>query len=56
MKSTLKHNPKFSHTIVDKKVHTLTNAYKIASISMTITILKTMIKFLEGRLLNIRAL
>lgn len=52
MKSALKYNPKFSHMIVDKKVQTLTNAYVIASVSMTIIILNTVVKFLEGRLLN----
>lgn len=56
MKRTLKLNPKFSHMIIEKKIETLTNAYMIASVLMTIIMLKMVVKFPEGRLLNRRAL
>ena len=40
VKHTLKYNLKISHMIVDKKVQTLTNAYVIVSVLMTIVLTK----------------
>lgn len=54
VKSNLKYNPKFAPVITHKKAQTLTNTYVIASVLMTI-LLKAVVKFLEGRLLGIRA-